>query len=436
MQMHNCGKTKQNNGCYATPSYMVRDLFRSRTFKRLGECNSVWLLLFPPTTRSVTTSQSIMNGYLMFFKHSMKPKHNSSYLPVSSSRNQSIHLIYASEETGVDSIGSLEDLIDRPSPENAASMFVIEAAGHGLFFLWTARVRTTSTNNLDDALTISQDFIRKARKGWHLSVMFNGEHEKMANAGDCSILATLAKYDGALASSLGMPLVQREKIAEMRRSSKDGTWGTSLLVSLSFRFWCVLSVMACVLVVLALTVKHYVAGDPYNPFHSWIQYDTRGSNGPRYQLPLTSENASAWSSYINNDLGNWALRVDDQALIPLHLMDDEEKHYQEWFQARYPEVNQIRLNHNYISDTWLGSNATDEVPVDDMFHFSHCVMAVKRYIKAKETGRHVCGRDVNTEHMKHCLAALDWWAFSDGKRGDTVPNPKRPFGWRTKVCFD
>ncbi|KAF2275404.1 uncharacterized protein EI97DRAFT_400303 [Westerdykella ornata] len=136
--------------------------------------------------------------------------------------------------------------------------------------------------------------------------------------------------------------------------------------------------------------------------------------------------------------GEWAFRIDDQAIIPLHLMDEKEQHYQRWFEKRYPETKQISRNRDYINETWLSSPLVDKVPVDDMFHFSHCVLAVKRYVKAKMTGQHVCGRDIDQEHIQHCLDALDWWAFPEpgGKRGDLVPNPLHDLSWRTKICFD
>lgn len=89
-----------------------------------------------------------------------------------------------------------------------------------------------------------------------------------------------------------------------------------------------------------------------------------------------------------------------------------------------------------MNGTWLADPARDLVPVDDLFHFSHCVLALRRYIKAKQTGKHVCGRDIDEEHMHHCLDSFDWWAFPDGEMGQKLENPKRPLWWRTKVCFD
>ncbi|KAF2647366.1 hypothetical protein K491DRAFT_576509, partial [Lophiostoma macrostomum CBS 122681] len=165
----------------------------------------------------------------------------------------------------------------------------------------------------------------------------------------------------------------------------------------------------------------------------WIAYDTSGSIGPRYQLSITSANASSFatsSSYLGTQ---WTLRIDDQALIPLHLLSSTEREYQEWYLNRYLVMDQLLQNQAYLNETWLASSAAGEVTVDDHFHFSHCVLAVKRYIEAKETGKHVCGRDIDREHVQHCLDALDWWAFPEGRIGESVSNPIRPLGWRTKV---
>ena len=55
-------------------------------------------------------------------------------------------------------------------------------------------------------------------------------------------------------------------------------------------------------------------------------------------------------------------------------MDDEERHYQDWFDKLYPEVSRITREGDYVNEPWLRSPALDSVPVDDMFHFSHCVL--------------------------------------------------------------
>ena len=355
---------------------------------------------------------------------------DSSYAPVCSSRDLLVH-VYHVDEDEVDYDSSLRDILGGAGCPG--SRFIFEAASYGLFCLWTTSSRTTSANTPDDALIISQKFVQRSNQQ-HICISFNDPEKEKKDGSDTetgSILVVLTRYDREL-PSLGIPLVLQEKMEKHWNAKNAGLKKTLI----SNRFFHILCVVVSIFIVLIFSAKYFKAAHSPDMLHSWIQYDTRRSIGPRYQLPVNGQNVSQLTSILNH--GDWALRVDDQAIIPLHLLDDEEQHYQEWFQNRYPEVNQIRLNQSYINETWLNSPLINQVPVDDMFHFSHCVLAIKRYIKAKETGRHVCGRDLDHEHMKHCLDALDWWAFPDpgGKPGDTVPNPKHDFWWRTKICFD
>ncbi|KAF2744792.1 hypothetical protein M011DRAFT_379943, partial [Sporormia fimetaria CBS 119925] len=168
----------------------------------------------------------------------------------------------------------------------------------------------------------------------------------------------------------------------------------------------------------------------------WRAYNTTGSIGPAYQLPIFAHNATSTLTYLHthHPHTNWTLRIDDQALIASSLLTPTERQYQSWYATRYPETALISRRGDYINSTWLASPEAENVPVDDMFHFSHCVLAVKRYILARETGRHVCGRDIDREHVGHCLEALDWWAFpSEGRVGDAVENVRRGLSWRTKI---
>ncbi|KAH6675056.1 hypothetical protein B0J14DRAFT_443205, partial [Halenospora varia] len=168
----------------------------------------------------------------------------------------------------------------------------------------------------------------------------------------------------------------------------------------------------------------------------WVRYDLKASQGPKYQLQFTHHNASSWAAKNPHDSGEWAFRIDDQAMIPAHLMDEEEMLYQRWFQKRYPEKNQVRLNQDYIKDSWLGDPDKIQVPSDKQFHMAHCVRALRRYWQAKETGKHVCPRDIDYRHMKHCLDSMDEWAFPDGERGSIKPvvdSGTWKLIWETKV---
>ena len=164
----------------------------------------------------------------------------------------------------------------------------------------------------------------------------------------------------------------------------------------------------------------------------YIRYDTSGSSGPRHQLRIYWQNASEWAKANPQDIGKWKVRIDDQAIIPAELYDDDEDRYQQWYRSRYPEVQQVVEDLNYVRPAWLGS-LDMMVPWDSQFHFAHCVLALRRYWKAKESGKHVCGRDIDYAHISHCLDALEKRVFIDGPREEM--DPPQYLYWQTRVCF-
>jgi hypothetical protein len=199
---------------------------------------------------------------------------------------------------------------------------------------------------------------------------------------------------------------------------------------------------ALALLIVSVLGARLILHQPGNS--AWQRYDVKGSVGPRYQLQFSYSNVTGWAKLHSHTNEKWFLRIDDQAMIPAALVDEEELHYQAWYQARYPEMNAIRLNQTYLDEEFLGDPEAIQVPADTTFHMSHCVRAVRRYWQAKETGRHVCARDIDYQHVKHCLDALDMWAFPEGPRGSVgemtsnkmLPEDTTRLVWKTKVCFD
>lgn len=196
------------------------------------------------------------------------------------------------------------------------------------------------------------------------------------------------------------------------------------------------------LLIIALSRARLMLSGPANvPYQ---RYDITGSHGPRYQLQFSYSNVSDWARSHPHTNDEWFLRIDDQAMIPTALVDEEELRYQAWYQTRYPEMNAIRLNQTYLDEEFLGDPEAIQIPADTTFHMSHCVRAVRRYWQARETGRHVCPRDIDHRHVKHCLDALDMWAFPEGPRGSIGgmelhsqrAEDTTRLVWKTKVCFD
>lgn len=203
----------------------------------------------------------------------------------------------------------------------------------------------------------------------------------------------------------------------------------------------------------------------------WQRYALGSSSGPQFQLQFDHHNVSAWEARYPEPNNEWFVRIDDQAMIRPSLIDAHEMRYQRWFQQRYPEADAIRVRGDYLKESFLDNPSAIQVPADKEFHMAHCVLAVRRYWRARETGKHVCPRDIDFKHMQHCLDALDMWAFPEGPRrsltghdvmkGHMLHRVQEPrdnqvtedggtesgdwridesdetrLVWRTKVCFD
>jgi hypothetical protein len=155
------------------------------------------------------------------------------------------------------------------------------------------------------------------------------------------------------------------------------------------------------------------------------------SIGPPHQLDYTQFNITEWAkSNINNDT-QWAIRFDDQALIPAHLYTDEEAYYQMWYRNRYKEQALLVSEEAHLNETWLYSNES-YVPADTQFHISHCVLTLRRYWIARETGHHICSWDLDHGHIHHCLETLDNLIFDDNPR---QVRDNSSLHWNTKLCY-
>jgi hypothetical protein len=49
---------------------------------------------------------------------------------------------------------------------------------------------------------------------------------------------------------------------------------------------------------------------------------------------------------------DWFVRIDDQSMYPSYLVDESEIKYQKWFAQRYPEVERVRSNKEYLNSSF------------------------------------------------------------------------------------
>lgn len=163
----------------------------------------------------------------------------------------------------------------------------------------------------------------------------------------------------------------------------------------------------------------------------WIAYSTTGSQGPLLQLRIENSNTSEWVFDHSGHRDSFAFRVDDQTLIPRELLSNQEIHYQAWFQKFYPQLWEVYRDGQYLDGDYLAAASSNMIRVDLRFHLSHCVLALRRYWDAKESGKHICARDLDPGHIEHCLNSLDEWAFP----ADGVPPKHNVYlEWITQVC--
>ncbi|RDW83176.1 hypothetical protein BP5796_04667 [Coleophoma crateriformis] len=137
------------------------------------------------------------------------------------------------------------------------------------------------------------------------------------------------------------------------------------------------------------------------------------------------------ATHAENFQDSFAFRIDDQTLIPKELLSSQEVRYQDWFRKFYPQLWDVYSGGQYLAGDYLTAASSNMIHIDLRFHLSHCVLALRRYWDAKETGKHVCPRDLDPGHIGHCLNALDEWAFpEDG----VSPKHNVWLEWVTQVC--
>ena len=338
--------------------------------------------------------------------------------------------------------GRIETLLEKHD-QSVESRYLVRNEAGSTCLLWSERslcqAKRTSWTKNEAVQFLARHF--ENTKALNTTFLFTSSGEK-AEESTCTIVHVL-DLSSTGAASIVLSNDEEDAIAKAQdlTARSRSLWLDGSQKSSRLAFVIPLLILAVFSLFLVLKTLHSSS----SPLETYQRYDTTGSDGPRYQLQFSYLNVSDWAASHLHSGDDWFLRIDDQAIIPRGLVDEEELHYQAWYQARYPEMNQIRLNHDYLKEEFLGNPEAIQVPADKAFHMSHCVRAVRRYWQARETGKHVCARDIDHRHMKHCLDALDMWAFPEGPRGSFSEMSNKMASetkdtthlvWKTKVCFD
>lgn len=298
--------------------------------------------------------------------------------------------------------------------------------GAGKFRLWLSAIFQDSLSTFEETVDQATNFFLQTN-----------------SQSACFSFTTTSSCDhGYLLSIMRVPAARNTFVSSriqcfvLKKGWKDPCRGVSWLVLL-----CLLALLSAICVIvstrLGLTFRASRASSTADSF--WLQWNTSNSLGLEHQLQFTRP----WSSFLDY-FGEepreqpWFVRLDDQAMVPLNCIDESEQKYLQWFQERYPEMEQIRQNGDYLNTSFWEDPYAVQIATDPLFHPAHCLLALRRYWRARETGRHVCPRDIDFHHVKHCLDSLDAVLFVDdvSKKGPLLPlDSDNRMPWLVNACF-
>lgn len=152
--------------------------------------------------------------------------------------------------------------------------------------------------------------------------------------------------------------------------------------------------------------------------------------GPRHQKYLLPSNVTNFT-ISHNISEDFVLRLDDQALMPVSLVDHHERRVQAWFAETFPILAHVRDSGDFLEPSFLDFDGTSSaggprrIMISKQYHVAHCVTAWRRYLKALKSGRHVCPRDMDWHHLDHCTMQLEDLVYQSragwlGQSGDGI----------------
>ncbi|GLA49381.1 hypothetical protein CBS63078_5756 [Aspergillus niger] len=298
--------------------------------------------------------------------------------------------------------------------------------GYGQFRLWLSAINQGSFLTFEETVDRATNFFLQADS---VSACFSFT---AASSFDFGCLLSIIRAPAACDTFV--PIINHSLV--LKKARKDLCRGAPWLVLISLS---ILLFVICVVVSARLRLTFRGSSASSSPDTFWLQWNTSHSLGLEHQLQFTRP----WSSFLDY-FGEerreqpWFVRLDDQSMVPFDLIDESEQKYQRWFQERYPEMEQIRQSGDYLNTSFWENPYGVQIATDALFHPAHCLLALRRYWRARETGRHVCPRDIDFHHVKHCLDSLDAVLFVDdvAKKSPLLPQDSdNRMPWLVNACF-
>jgi peptidoglycan/LPS O-acetylase OafA/YrhL len=203
--------------------------------------------------------------------------------------------------------------------------------------------------------------------------------------------------------------------AEITTENSDFLTGSRCSSSHQYRQISALFLIGLVLLVGLVSKAFTYYSAPQDIYEgSYIRYPVPINHiGPRFQEKLSPSNTTTWlPSHLQ--LSDFYFRLDDQSLIPLNATTDSEREVRKWFATHYPQLEDVVRMGLHLNTTYLGPpDSQRRFRVDDRFHITHCVVSMRRFWRALDTGTHVAPRDMDMGHLNHCLTSLEDFTMND-----------------------
>lgn len=324
-------------------------------------------------------------------------------------------------------------MVDGSSLHNSSLLLSVHEGKQ--FKLWLTQISDDSNLTFENMVDRTTDFISQSdSKSVCFTFQLDLDKEIISTSPDVYLLSILkiSACDQSYAPAIGWlatPQVLRTHVMKKLRQGSPWLFPLSLLV---------------ILLLIGIGILASIWVTPGNS-HSdnseagfWLTWNTSQSIGLKNQLQFTKPWARFVEYFDEETIRQpWFIRLDDQSMVAPDLIDDTELKYQRWFRERYPEVEKIKLNGDYLNESFWSNPYSVRVLTDPLFHPAHCLLALRRYWIARETGRHVCPRDIDYKHIQHCLDSLDDIFFVDPKKGPvvTLEDSDNKMPWLVNACF-
>ncbi|GKZ22398.1 hypothetical protein AbraIFM66951_011566 [Aspergillus brasiliensis] len=256
----------------------------------------------------------------------------------------------------------------------------VSVNGVGQFKLWLCTIHRDSPSTLEETVDRANHFLL--------------QNDSASESGCFSFTADPSFNHGYLLSIIRVPATLSPFSPSKKPSlipwkvKKDLYRNTPWLLLL-----CLLTLLCAICIIvstrLQLTFRTTTTTTTTSKDDLWLHWNTTNSIGLTNQLQFTRP----WPSFLDyfsehQQQQEWYTRLDDQSMIPTTLIDATELKYQKWFQNRYPEMERVRQTGDYLNTSFWEDPYAVQIPTDALFHPAHCLLAVRRYWIARETGRH------------------------------------------------